>query len=168
VSTQFSPTTRNKAPPQSLATRSKIHSCYTLSNVRHTPCLARSSLNKTSYANVPIEVTASVTNAISHTSPSRTGGTARPPAAPSDPVIYRYSCQRTPRSLSRLLGLGGPRCWDGGNFTSSDEHLFRRCNTISLRVMIEIDVKRGCEIMCRIRIPCISHACAWAKWNSLA
>ena len=168
MSTQFSPTTRNKAPPQSLATRSKIHSCYTLSNVRHTPCLARSSLNKTSYANVPIEVTASVTNAISHTSPSRTGGTARPPAAPSDPVIYRYSCQRTPRSLSRLLGRGWPRCWDGGNFTSSDEHLFRRCNTISLRVMIEIDVKRGCEIMCRIRIPCISHACAWAKWNSLA
>ena len=76
MSTQFSPTTRNKAPPQSLATRSKIHSCYTLSNVQHTPCLARSSINKTSYANVPIEVTASVTNAISHSPPSRISGCA--------------------------------------------------------------------------------------------
>lgn len=76
VSTQFSPTTRNRAPPQSLATRSKIHSCYTLSNVRQTPCLARSSLNKTCYANAPIKVTASVTNAISHSPPSRIGGSA--------------------------------------------------------------------------------------------
>jgi len=104
-------------PPQCLATGSKIHSCYTLSNIRYPPGLACPMLNKISYANVPKEATASVTNAISQTSSSRTGDITdrHLPLATLTSIVN--PCYARPGRSPGLWALEwvfscGPLCWD--------------------------------------------------------